>query len=46
MDQCEDDIEIPFPVVHSILIRREFISCIFWLVERLIRDKKLQLKCG
>ena len=26
MGQCEDDIEIPFPVVHSILIRRECIS--------------------
>ena len=23
MGQCEDDIKIPFPVVHSILIRRE-----------------------
>ena len=46
MGQCEDDIKIPFPVVHSILIRRECISCIFWLVERQIRDKKLQLKCG
>ena len=29
MGQCEDDIKIPFPVVHSILIRRECISCIF-----------------
>ena len=46
MGQCEDDIKIPFPLVHSILIRRECISCIFWLVERQIRDKKLQLKCG
>ena len=46
MGQCEDNIKIPFPVVHSILIRRECISCIFWLVERQIRDKKLQLKCG
>ena len=46
MGQCEDDIKIPFPVVHSILIRRKCISCIFWLVERQIRDKKLQLKCG
>ena len=46
MGQCEDDTKIPFPVVHSILIRRECISCIFLLVERQIRDKKLQLKCG
>ena len=46
MGQCEDDIKIPFPVVHSVLIRSECISCIFWLVERQIRDKKLQLKCG
>ena len=29
MDQCEDDIKIPFPVSHSILIRIECISCIF-----------------
>ena len=46
MGQSEDDIKIPFPVIHSILIRRECTSCIFWLVERQIRDKKLQLKCG
>ena len=46
MGQCEDDTKIPFPVVHSILIRRECISCIFWLVQRQIRDKKLQLRCG
>ena len=46
MGQCQDDIKIPFPVVHSILIRRECISCIFWLVERQIRNKKLQLKWG
>ena len=29
--QCEDDIKVPFPVVHFVLIRRE---CISWLVER------------
>ena len=29
MGQCEDDSKIPFPVVHSILIRKECISCIF-----------------
>ena len=46
MGQCEDDSKIPFPVVHSILTRRECISFIFWLIERQIRDKKLQLKCG
>ena len=32
--------------VVSILIRRDCISCIFWLVDRQIRDKKLQLKSG
>ena len=37
MGQCKDDIKIPFPVVHSILIRRKCISCIIWLLERQIR---------
>ena len=34
MGKYEDDIKILFPVIHFILIRRECISFIFWLVER------------